>query len=76
MKILNLGSGSQIGAYLSDYLRKKGHDVFDFDITNGPEQDLTLIPNLSLEHYVKESDFVFFLAFDVRCSSSSGLKSV
>ena len=65
MKILNLGSGGQIGAYLSDYLRKKGHDVFDFDITNGPEQDLTLIPNLSLEHYVKESDFVFFLAFDV-----------
>jgi len=65
MKILNLGSSGQIGAYLSDYLRKKGHDVFDFDITNGPEQDLTLIPNLSLEHYVKESDFVFFLAFDV-----------
>jgi len=65
MKILNLGSGGQIGAYLSEYLRKKGHEVFDFDITNGPEQDLTLIPNLSLEHYVKESDFVFFLAFDV-----------
>lgn len=65
MKILNLGSSGQIGAYLSDYLRKKGHEVFDFDITNGPEQDLTLIPNLSLEHYVKESDFVFFLAFDV-----------
>jgi len=65
MKILNLGSGGQIGAYLSDYLRKKGHDVFDFDIINGPEQDLTLIPNLSLEHYVRESDFVFFLAFDV-----------
>jgi nucleoside-diphosphate-sugar epimerase len=65
MKILNLGSGGQIGAYLSEYLRKRGHDVFDFDITNGPEQDLTLIPNLSLEHYVKESDFVFFLAFDV-----------
>ena len=65
MKILNLGSSGQIGAYLSDYLREKGHEVFDFDITNGPEQDLTLIPNLSLEHYVKESDFVFFLAFDV-----------
>ena len=65
MKILNLGSGGQIGAYLSEYLRNRGHDVFDFDITNGPEQDLTLIPNLSLEHYVKESDFVFFLAFDV-----------
>jgi len=65
MKILNLGSGGQIGAYLSDYLRKKGHEVFNFDITNGPEQDLTLIPNLFLEHYIKESDFVFFLAFDV-----------
>ena len=65
MKILNLGSSGQIGAYLSDYLREKGHEVFYFDITNGPEQDLTLIPNLSLEHYVKESDFVFFLAFDV-----------
>ena len=65
MKILNLGSSGQIGAYLSDYLREKGHDVFDFDVVNGPEQDLTKIPNLSLEHHVKESDFVFFLAFDV-----------
>ena len=65
MKVLNLGSSGQIGAYLSDYLTRKGHEVFDFDVVNGPEQDLTLIPNLSLEHYIKEADFVFFLAFDV-----------
>ena len=31
MKVLNLGSSGQIGAYLTEYLRKKGHEVIEFD---------------------------------------------
>jgi nucleoside-diphosphate-sugar epimerase len=65
MKITILGSGGQIGAYLTEYLRNKGHEVTEFDIVNGKEQDLTLIPNPKLQHDIRLSDFVFFLAFDV-----------
>jgi len=65
MKILVLGSSGQIGAYLTEYLIGKGHEVFEYDIAKYEEQDLTQIPNLALDHLVKESDFVFFLAFDV-----------
>ena len=65
MKITILGSSGQIGAYLTEYLRGKGHEIFEYDITNTKDQDLTKIPNLALEHLIKESDFVFFLAFDV-----------
>ena len=65
MKITILGSAGQIGAYLTEYLSNKGHHVFEYDIASAPTQDLTQIPNLALEHLIKESDFVFFLAFDV-----------
>jgi nucleoside-diphosphate-sugar epimerase len=65
MKILVLGSSGQIGAYLTEYLIGRGHEVFEYDIAKCEEQDLTQIPNLVLDHLVKESDFVFFLAFDV-----------
>ena len=65
MKITILGSAGQIGAYLTEYLSNKGHHVFEYDIASVPTQDLTQIPNLALEHLIKESDFVFFLAFDV-----------
>ena len=65
MKILNLGSSGQIGAYLSEYLRKKGHVVIDFDKNETPNHDLTIIPNQYLENAIKECDFCFFLAFDV-----------
>jgi nucleoside-diphosphate-sugar epimerase len=65
MKILVLGSEGQIGSYLTEYLRDKGHDVTEFDIVNGKNQDLTLIPNPKLQHDIRISDFVFFLAFDV-----------
>ena len=65
MKITILGSSGQIGAYLTEYLSSKGHDVLEFDIVNGEHQDLTLIPNTPLEDVIKTSDFVFFLAFDV-----------
>jgi nucleoside-diphosphate-sugar epimerase len=65
MKVLILGSSGQIGAYLSEYLRRKGHEVTEFDVVNGEDQDLTLIPNPKLENDIRISDFVFFLAFDV-----------
>ena len=65
MKILNLGSSGQIGAYLSEYLRRKGHDVIDFDKNRHPGEDLCQIPNHNLERAIKECDFCFFLAFDV-----------
>ena len=65
MKITILGSSGQIGAYLTDYLREKGHYVYEFDVVNNPHEDMTLIPNLLLEERIADSDFVFFLAFDV-----------
>ena len=65
MKVLILGSQGQIGAYLTDYLRGKGHEVTEFDICNGEDQDLRKIPNPKLMHDIRLADFVFFLAFDV-----------
>ena len=65
MKVTILGSSGQIGAYLTEYLSKKGHDVREFDIVNGDNQDLTKIPNPDLHAIMMTSDFVFFLAFDV-----------
>ena len=65
MRITILGSSGQIGAYLSEYLSKKGHIVREFDVVNGIHQDMTHIPNTYLRNAIMESDFVFFLAFDV-----------
>jgi len=42
MKILNLGSSGQIGAYLSAYLRTKGHTVIDFDKEETQGSQLTI----------------------------------
>ena len=65
MKITVLGSGGQIGAYLTEYLREKGHKVHEFDVVNGAHQDMTIIPNPELNRVIMDTDFVFFLAFDV-----------
>ena len=65
MKITILGSSGQIGAYLTDYLRKKDYEVIEFDIARHHGEDLTQIPNLNLDRAIKNADFVFFLAFDV-----------
>jgi nucleoside-diphosphate-sugar epimerase len=65
MKVTILGSSGQIGAYLTEYLRDKGHEVTEFDIVNGEDQDLTKIPNTKLMHDIRLADFVFFLSFDV-----------
>ena len=64
-KVLILGSGGQIGAYLTEYLKVKDYDVREFDITNGKHQDLTQIPNVELHRNIMVADFIFFLAFDV-----------
>ena len=65
MRITILGSSGQIGAYLTEYLRNKGHQVTEFDKSNASWQDLTTIPNSALRSAISQSDFVFFLAFDV-----------
>jgi len=64
-KVLILGSGGQIGAYLTEYLCNKDYDVREFDITNGDHQDMRNIPNPELHRQIMTADFVFFLAFDV-----------
>ena len=65
MKVTILGSSGQIGAYLTEYLRKKGHEVIEFDKNHDEKEDMTVIPNLKLHGAIMNSDFVFFLAFDV-----------
>ena len=65
MRITILGSSGQIGAYLTEYLRDKGHDVREFDMINSEDQDMTKIPNSDLHARISTSEFVFFLAFDV-----------
>ena len=65
MKVTILGSSGQIGAYLTEYLRGKGHEVTEYDKNLGPEYNLTVIPSTFLEDKIKKADFVFFLAFDV-----------
>ena len=65
MKVTILGSSGQIGAYLTEYLRDKGHEVTEFDKNHDEKEDMTVIPNLRLHGAIMNSDFVFFLAFDV-----------
>ena len=33
-RVLILGSSGQVGAYLTEYLRKEGYEVFEFDVVN------------------------------------------
>ena len=65
MKVTILGSSGQIGAYLTEYLRDKNHEVTEFDVARHHGEDLTQIPNHNLDRAIKNADFVFFLAFDV-----------
>ena len=65
MNIAILGSAGQIGAYLEEYLKEKGHDVIGVDIVEGPQNDLRVTPNTYVESIIKNADFVFFLSFDV-----------
>jgi len=65
MKYLVLGSSGQIGFPLTVFLKKNGHEVLEFDIVEDSLKDLRIHKNIFLEKYIKECDFVFFLAFDV-----------
>ena len=66
MRITVLGSAGQIGAYLTEYLKEKGHTVHEMDITIDPwRHDLTRQNNTYLMERLLDSDFCFFLAFDV-----------
>jgi nucleoside-diphosphate-sugar epimerase len=65
MRYLVLGSAGQIGAELTQYLRGIGHTVHEFDIVNAPAEDLRISKNCALAERMADSDFVFFLAFDV-----------
>lgn len=63
MRILVLGSSGQIGVSLVNYLKKKNHDVIEFDIENNKNEDLRICE--ILDGILPNVDFVFFLAFDV-----------
>lgn len=65
MKYLVLGSAGQIGLALCQYLKEQGHAVSTYDIASNINQDLRLPSNPELEQLVSDSDFVFFLAWDV-----------
>ena len=65
MRVAILGSSGQIGAYLTTYLREKGHVVDEVDITNGPQYDLRDTLTTTVQSIIRDADFVFFLAFDV-----------
>lgn len=65
MKYLVLGSSGQIGAPLCKWLRANGHEVIEFDLVNGSDEDLRVYGNEYLNKCMAECDFVFFLAFDV-----------
>jgi len=65
MRVAILGSSGQIGAYLTTYLREKGHDVDEVDIANGPQYDLRDTLTTKVDLIMRNADFVFFLAFDV-----------
>jgi len=64
-KVLVLGSAGQIGKPLTESLRQHGYEVFEFDIKNSLIQDIRIPNSYSLTRHILESDFVFFLAFDV-----------
>jgi nucleoside-diphosphate-sugar epimerase len=61
-RILILGSSGQVGAALTKHLSKKYH-VEEFDIVNNNSQDLR--NRFVLDNLLQNTDFVFFLAFDV-----------
>lgn len=63
--ILVLGSAGQVGSHLSTYLNLKGYRVLEYDIENSSTQDLRQTQTKDFELLVSQSDFIYFLAFDV-----------
>lgn len=65
MKYLVLGSAGQLGLALCQYLTEQGHKVSTYDIADNIDQDLRIPNHPVLEQLVSDTDFVFFLAWDV-----------
>jgi len=65
MKYLVLGSAGQIGYPLVNFLKERNYQVLEFDIEDDSLKDLRIDKNILLETYIRDADFVFFLAFDV-----------
>jgi nucleoside-diphosphate-sugar epimerase len=64
MKVCVLGSSGQIGHPLSSHLKVLGHQVFQIDLELSPLHDLRVDQNY-WKDCISQSDFVFFLAYDV-----------
>lgn len=62
---LVLGSSGQIGGHLCEYLESINETVKRFDIVDSLDFDLRIQNNELLNNALSESDFVYFLAFDV-----------
>jgi len=63
-KILILGSSGQIGSHLFNFLSKKKYKVSKFDLVDGSKYDIRKNSFL-LKKSISNSDYIFFLAFDV-----------
>ena len=61
--ILILGSCGQIGRELTNYF-SKNYNIIEYDIVKNKSQDLRKNKK-KIEKFIKISDFVYFLAFDV-----------
>ena len=64
MKYLVLGSRGQIGSSLTSFLRKNNNIVEEIDIVRGEHEDLRYNSSI-IEQKIQQSDFVYFLAYDV-----------
>jgi len=65
MKYLILGSSGLIGSYLTAHLINSDEDVIEYDINRSPEEDLRIHDGEYLDSCINESDFIYFMAFDV-----------
>jgi nucleoside-diphosphate-sugar epimerase len=65
MKHLVLGSSGQVGSHFVKYLRNFSEDVIEYDIVRTTEEDIRNTNTQNLQHAIEQSDFVYFLAFDV-----------
>jgi nucleoside-diphosphate-sugar epimerase len=64
MKYLVLGSHGQVGSSLVSYLREVGAEVGEIDIVRGEHEDLRYNTS-TIEKKIQQSDFIYFLAYDV-----------
>lgn len=66
MHVLVLGSRGVVGKALVSHLHRKGHNVTEWDIRIDEKHDLSNnLNNPGLQSVISESDFVFFLAYEV-----------